>query len=225
MKSRLSALILAFFTVAVSAGELPTKLFGIELLKSFNVPEDQPEKPTFPAEFVSAETSLGAGQSIYFKPRKDYKDYPYKEYPQEKNPQFPTTSFRMYVHPVLTTMPLTPDTWIEEWRVVIIEYSTISDECDKKCEEKNYYKAITLCGVFAADLGIEPEILEYDRSGQFRWSYACSFVRGDIKFEVSSFFQFFSVTLGLTSDAFDKADDAITRERQKAYAKENSPYN
>ncbi len=85
-----------------NAADFPTKLFDVELGAKLGVESGGNSLSGLNGEFKASNRFLGMGIHVYFKPNRQYEDYPYKEFPNKTN--YPLTTFRLYAYPVISSI-------------------------------------------------------------------------------------------------------------------------
>ena len=103
---------------------VPTKLFGIELGRVYEMPEDVILKGAPIKKFTGLKKAwLGHGTSYYFEPSRKYPPFEYVERKEDDSDYF-TTSFRLYLFPVIPEgFLITEDTESKDikWEVAVVE--------------------------------------------------------------------------------------------------------
>ena len=198
---------------------VPEKLFGIALGGIYDI--GNPEVNDFgniPVKrFTGMNRFLGNGIHYYFEPKKEHKFFEYVEKREKPEDKYFTTSFRLYLLPVIPPAITTVEQLDKaklKWEVSIIEWSN-----DPKTKEDAYYWATNLCKTFGVDISVKPEIIDHYDS---KW-YECTFSTGDREFKVSSFSSK-SVQLSYKKEVFDNKNELVDKVLRKLHAKEIRPY-
>lgn len=158
---------------------VPAELFGIRVGALYQLREDGSH--TMPvAKVTSVQNFGGTGIHVYFEPLVNMPEFPYVEQRAEGSEHY-KTSYRLDMLPVLPDDAQAREelTEVADYRVVRVEWSDIDRPA--KAGSDAFFWAVSFCKSVAADLRIEPEIMNHG------W-YECTFVGRDLEMAVSSQF-------------------------------------
>ena len=143
---------------AWAEGPVPTKLFGIELGRIYEISEDGRLKGAPIKKFTGMRKFLGQGIHYYFEPSRKYLPFEYVEWKEENSDYF-TTSFRLYLFPVIPEgFGITEDTKSEDlkWEVAVVEWAIRVEKDDQHTENDAFYWAVDMCKSVQVDLEMSP---------------------------------------------------------------------
>lgn len=211
---------------------VPTQLFGVELGKAYGVPGSDFTKSALPiGRFTGAQQVLGHGTHVYFQPAKPYTAFPYIE-ERKSGEQFFTTSYRLYVLPVVPkdakTVADFNDAKATDYEVLLIEWREPNEDRPDTKKNEDYAWAADMCKTFEADLALKPKVIEQwvppgDKATVLGSAYSCTFTEADRELEVSSLFGR-TVKLSLTNAAMKAKADGFELAVRKLVAPAIRPY-
>jgi hypothetical protein len=211
--------LLAFTAQAQETPEVPAVLFDIGLGSLYELPAagaDENAVGTFPVKrLVSEQLSLHRGQSLYFEPLTESEAFPFREFVQE-NSDYPITSYRVRVFPVLPTDATTLAELRElnlAQQVSLIEWSLGNSGLGGS---DAYNWAFDLCKSIELELRIEPEITDLAE----RHIYRCVFSSSERKLEVTSVLGQ-TIQLSLAKEVADRIEANVYRTIRRLELQEN----
>lgn len=210
---------------------IPDSLFGIKLGAILDIGKGGSDLGDVPVKrFTGANRFLGQGIHYFYEPLVENKYFPFYVKRKNSDDEFFETSHRMYL------LPIIPDTIkkIDELDSLVPKYIVTSiswyDESPErsavkvktKLEEQaksdDYFWAVDLCKTLATDISIKPEIFDLYEYKDYR----CTFIEGDKKFEVSSFYRK-NISLAFTKKKFDAMNAEVETKIRKLRAKDVLP--
>lgn len=220
-----------------SKGEVPKKLFEIELGSVIQVFRDLKPRNFPVAQITGLQQELGGSlASLYFQPLKTYEAFPYEEQHETPKREVFRTSFNALVVPIVATTVksleelerLNTDT--RSFEILYVQWmqsygSKTSESEIRRLKTDGYLWAEQMCGVFAADLEMTPKTsLFWDQSPQASDPYySCTFNTQDRELNVTSMFGR-SINLTFNNDVIVSKKNALEKTLYKLRANKIRPY-
>lgn len=219
-----------------SKGVVPTKLFGVELGRVYQLAPNLLQHNLPVAKVTEVKQGRGLAYHVLFQPQKNYEAFPYKVLRDSSDQK----SFESRFH--VAALPLVPDSTksfdevenlfngnaLLSVEVTRIDWGTLRDsKSAESYREKlqDYSWARDLCAVFEADIGLKPKVTDLADLGResAMYSYQCVFANGEQELEVSSVYGR-EVVLQFSREVSDRKHDAVKLTLNKLLAKKIRPY-
>lgn len=197
--------------------DVPKELFGVKLGSTYSFGEGTTNSfGTLPIKKMGGvEKSMMIGQHFYFQPLEESKTFEYKEKKKTPTDEYYTTSFNLYLLPIIPSSVKTIDDLnkakLDQVEVALIEWSDLKADKDSA-----YFWVLEMCKTFSADMSVKAEISDSYESK----SYHCNFYQDNRRLEINNIGELVAFKLAFDKSTFDKKIEAIDSTIRKMQAKE-----